>query len=381
MPGVPGSALALSREGSQLAYVAEGRSGGSGRGQQICVRRVDDLSVRPIPETEGAVSPFYSPDGAWLAFFTSGGLLKKVALAGGHPVVLVRDLPISVTTIGSWSDDGRIVFDTTSGGLKIVPAAGGAATALTTASHEWHLDPQVLPDSNVVLYFSQSINKLRVEAVSFDGKIRKTVLDDASHPRYLASGHLLFMRDGGLMLAPFDKDRLEITGPAVSVPLEVGVDHPNQSAPVPQLAVSLEGTLVYVPVPSASLRSSTLAWVDRRGTTEEVATVPFAALSLCLSPDGRQIGVTGREGGKARIDRYDLSRGTATRFIDLDVDWPTGPLFSRDGRRHVRRFPEGDARRASRPMADLDRNGPMTAASCVRPSWSWSRTGSKTSGA
>jgi len=59
-------------------------------------------------------------------------MLKKVALAGGRPVVLVRELPNSWWMLGSWSDDGRIVFDTWNAGLRVVPAAGGPVTTLTT---------------------------------------------------------------------------------------------------------------------------------------------------------------------------------------------------------------------------------------------------------
>jgi serine/threonine-protein kinase len=322
--------LAISRDGCQVAYVGKG-IGSAGR--QIYLRRLDDLTVRAVPETEGAFNPFFSPDGTWLAFFSADGMLKKVSLAGGRPVVLARDLPSSIWMLGSWSDDGRIVFDTSNAGLRVVSAAGGAVTTLTMASGEWHLDPQVLPEWDVVLYTVQAISKLRIEAISLDGKKRKTLLESASHARYVEPGHLLFMRDGGLMVAPFDKDRLEITGPAVSVPLEVAVDHPNQSAPVPQLAVSLEGTLVYAPVPPGSLRSSTLVWVDRHGTVEQAATVPFAVPQFRLSPDGGRIAVTGRDGGRVYVDLYDLSRKAATRFMDRDVDYPTTPVFSVDGRR------------------------------------------------
>ena len=289
--------------------------------------------MRALPETEGGFNPFFSPDGAWIAFFSADGMLKKLSLAGGRPLVLARDLPNSPWMLGSWSDDGRIAFDTINGGLRVVPVDGGTVTALTAASGEWHLDPQILPHSDVVLYLAQVLNRLRIEAISLGGKKRKTLLDNASHARYLASGHLLFMRDGGLMIAPFDKDRVEVTGPAISVPLEVGIDHPNQSAPVPQMAVALDGTLVYVPVAPGSLRSSTLVWVDRRGTVEEVATLPFASPLFCLSPDGARITVAGREAGSARIDLYDLSRKAATRLIEENIDWVTAPAFSPDGRR------------------------------------------------
>ena len=215
----------------------------------------------------------------------------------------------------------------------MIPATGGAVTTLTRLSTEWHEDPQVLPGSDVVVYHARAVSRVRIEAISLDGKRRKPILENASRPRYLASGHLLFMRDGGLMVAPFDKGRLEITGPVVPVPLEVAVDSPLAAAPVPQLAVSSEGTLVYVPFPAESLRSSTLVWVDRKGAVEDVGTLPFAHPFFALSPDHGRLAVSGRERGNARIDLYDLSRRASTRLVEREVDWPTGPVFSRDGRR------------------------------------------------
>ncbi len=322
MVGDPG--LALSRDGRQLAYVSH-----KGR---IYVRRLDDLRVRALPETEGANSPFFSPDGEWIAYFTFDGTLKKVSLTGGRPVVVTRDVPNGGWALGTWSDDGRIVLDNAGEGLSVVSAAGGAVSALTTPAGEYHQDPQALPGSSDVLYQAQVVSRLRIEVVSLDGGRRKTILENASRPRYLASGHLLFMRDGGLMVAPFDEDRLEITGQAVSVPLDIAVDHPNPAAPNPQLAVSQDGTLVYVAVPAGSSRTSTLVWVDRRGATEEAATLPFAHPHFGLSPDGRRVVVSGREGGKVRMELYDLERRTATRLADRNADSPLGLVFSADGR-------------------------------------------------
>src|SRR5712671_463727 len=119
-----GSAVALFPDGTQFAYVA--RESGS---QQIYLRAMDSLEARPIPSTEGAANPFFSPDGQWLGFF-AGGKLKKIAVTGGAPVALA-DAPSARG--GSWTEDGTIVFTPTSGniGLWRVPAVGGTAERLT----------------------------------------------------------------------------------------------------------------------------------------------------------------------------------------------------------------------------------------------------------
>ena len=77
-----GPAVALSPDGTHLAYVA--RQGGT---QQLYLRAMDSLEAKPIPGTEGAVNPFFSPDGQWLGFF-AGGKLKKVSVSGGAALTL-----------------------------------------------------------------------------------------------------------------------------------------------------------------------------------------------------------------------------------------------------------------------------------------------------
>ena len=102
------------------------------------------------------------------------------------------------------------------------------------------------------------------------------------------------------MVAPFSADTLELTGPAAPVPFDVLMDHPNVGAPMPQLAVSATGTLVYGPGPVGGLPDSTLVWVDHQGRQEEIGTLPFAWPSFDLSPDGRRLVVSGRQRGTVR---------------------------------------------------------------------------------
>src|ERR1700674_3414872 len=96
-----GPAVALSPDGTRLAYVA--RQGGT---QQLYVRAMDSLESRLIPGTEGAVNPFFSPDGQWLGFFT-GGTLKKVSVRGGAAMTLGG----AANPHGaSWGSQGMIAF-------------------------------------------------------------------------------------------------------------------------------------------------------------------------------------------------------------------------------------------------------------------------------
>src|SRR5439155_27285483 len=66
-----GTTIALSPDGTRLAYV-----GRAGQGRQLYVRRLDQLDVQVLPGTQNAASPFFSPDGEWVGFFSEDAKLK-----------------------------------------------------------------------------------------------------------------------------------------------------------------------------------------------------------------------------------------------------------------------------------------------------------------
>ena len=117
----------MSPDGRLLVYAAS-----SGPGRLMLYRRaLDRLSGEPIPGTEGAVQPFFSPDGRSLAFFTVGGELKKVALDGSPPVSLAKEMQNGRFAFGVWRDDNVIVFSAFQN-LFQISADGGTPAPLTT---------------------------------------------------------------------------------------------------------------------------------------------------------------------------------------------------------------------------------------------------------
>src|SRR5262249_2194537 len=141
--------LSLSPHGSRLVYVAN--HGGS---TQLYVRAIDRLEATPIPGTEGAESPFFSPDGQSVGFFAEGKL-KKVSLSGGAPMTLCS---ASLNRGASWGPDDTIIFTPTDSisGLFEVSADGGTPKPLTTpdrkkgeTSHRW---PEILPGGKALLF-------------------------------------------------------------------------------------------------------------------------------------------------------------------------------------------------------------------------------------
>jgi serine/threonine-protein kinase len=229
--GVQG--LALSPDGRRLVYTAE-RAGST----QLYLRSLDQFESVPIRETEGASVPFFSPDSEWLGFFAENKL-KKVSLEGGAPQPICDAAEVRGA---SWGADDTIVFSTGTAGLRRVSASGGTPEILTTPDvkqgevvHYW---PEILPGGEAAL-FSNFADVYRIAVVSIKTGKRRN-LTEGSLPRYLPTGHLVFARASGILAAPFDLDRLELTGPPLSL-----LDGVMTTAPfnTPLIAFSSNGTL------------------------------------------------------------------------------------------------------------------------------------------
>ena len=325
LAGLDQPAVALSPDGTQLAYVAT--QGGT---QQLYVRAMDSLDATPIPGTEGAVNPFFSPDGQWLGFF-AGKKLKKVSVSGGVALTLGD---ASGPRGASWNSQGMIAFAPT--GLSLlqkVPDAGGTPQPLSRfekgeASHRW---PEFLPDGKALLFdamtstFNWTKAQLVVESVG-TGE-RQNLIQGGWQPRYASSGHLIYAQRGSLLAAPFDLQRLALTGTAV--PVVEGVRQSTTTGAV-QYSFSATGSLAYVPgaVQSAQLK---LVWVTRNGAEQPVAGPARGYIFPRLSPDGRRIAV-GIIDQETQVWLYDLSRETLTRFT-FEGNVNLSALWTPDGRR------------------------------------------------
>jgi Tol biopolymer transport system component/tRNA A-37 threonylcarbamoyl transferase component Bud32 len=287
--GPPWGRLALSPDGSHLAYL------GGPRGQ-LLVRSRNQLHATATPETDGARTPFFSPDGQRVGF-VAGKKLQIVPLNGGPPTTVTDSL---VGTAGaSWGPDGFIYADGLgSVGLIRVEARAGAVpkwfTALDTVRGEFdHIWPEVLPNGKGVLFTALSLTALK--GVSWDiavadipsGKHR-VIVKNAMYPRYAASGHLLYVTPNKtLMLVPFDQSSMKVTGePAALVEgMRLG------AAAAADLAVSATGTLVYGT--STEEGEQELTWVTRDGKAQSVDPNWRAFFTFpSISADGRRLAVT-----------------------------------------------------------------------------------------
>jgi Tol biopolymer transport system component/tRNA A-37 threonylcarbamoyl transferase component Bud32 len=321
-----GPAVALSPDGTQLAYVA--RQGG---GQQLYLRAMGSLEAKPIAGTEGAFNPFFSPDGQWLGFFASGKLMK-ISVGGGAALSVV-DAGGSPSG-GSWGGQGIIAFAPSAvSALQQVPDAGGAVQPLTHlekggVSHRW---PEFLPGGKAVLFAEgpSGINFANARvAVQLAGQSERLIqIQGGTQPRYALSGHLVYAQGGSLMAVPFDPRRLTATGTAVPV---VGGMLQSPTSGAAQYSFSATGSLVYVPGGIQSAQSR-LVWVSRTGVEQPLAAPIRGYQFPQLSRDGRKLAVVVSE-QESQIWLYDLSRETLTRFT-FEGNTNTNPTWTPDGMR------------------------------------------------
>ena len=184
--------LAMSADGRRIVFV-----GSRGPMESLWLRDLDQDTSRPLPGTDGAFSPFFSPDGSSVGFFTSTGskgTLKVVSLAGGTTRVLVQD-SVAFFGGGSWGDDGNVYFTHDRRGLARVPAAGGEVTLISrpdsAAGIQEHDFPDVLPGSRhaLVMLWKGGLGNNTVGVVDLrSGAV--TELMAASMSRYVAPGFI-----------------------------------------------------------------------------------------------------------------------------------------------------------------------------------------------
>jgi len=324
--------LAISPDGQNLVYAARRGSGTT----QLYVRPMQRLDAMPIRGTEGALGPFFSPDGQWIGFL-SDGKLKKVSLTGG-PALTLCDEPSSFGG-ASWGPDDTIFFFSgpeEEPELSRVSASGGTPEPVVTLEPgeegQGPLWPEILPGGKAVLYtaWRGGPDNASIAVQSLETGERRTLVEGGTYARYVPTGHIVFARGallaGSLLAAPFDLERLEITGSPVPV-LENLAMYFGATA---QFGLSRDGTLVYV---SGTVSSDKLlVWVDRQGVERPLTETLRAYRDPRLSPDGRRLAVTILDPKGEDVWVLELGRGTLTR-LTLGEGRSTRPLWSPDGER------------------------------------------------
>jgi serine/threonine-protein kinase len=331
-PAPSRTALAISPDGRTIAFSALERNE-----RALYVRRLDQEVATRLPGTADAIGPFFSPDGRWIAFRTENAL-RKIPLSGGPPV----DIATTPGLFGaSWGDDDKIVFASGATGLFEVPAAGGTPVEIlardTARGDVSYRLPHVLPGGQAIL-FTVTRNRFprwdqtQIFLYSRATGTAKLLIDGGADARYTTSGHVLYMKEGTLLAAPFDLERLELTGGPIGVVGDVMQSAyargQGNDTGAGQFTVSATGTLAYLRGGVLEADNRTILRVDRSGVNETLPVEARPITTLRLSPDGQQIAFA-TSGRDRDIWLFSLVRGASTR---LNVDGRHSvPIWTPDG--------------------------------------------------
>jgi serine/threonine protein kinase len=315
--------LALAPDGTLLAYVGVNE----GQSRLYFHNMVDEFLPIPIDNTDGALNPFFSPDGQSIAFFSKG----KLMMVSLKTWTISEICSVQETSRGgTCASDGTIFFNLTPGsGLCKVSATGGNYELVTKidsdSGERCHCFPHILPDGRHVLFTiatNEDPDKWRIAVLSLEtGKYHDLNLR-GSNAYYVRPGYLVYAGSAGRLIAvPFNLKQLKVTG-STSVVIEDALTYP-----VAQYFVSESGTLAYAPGSMVAGRNNTLVWISPSGHEKPVGlpAKPYASVRIC--PDGQQVAV--HIGGSASdsdiyigdLSRYVLKQLTFLPAYDVRPRW------------------------------------------------------------
>ena len=330
---VPGevSHMALSRDGSMLAFVAPEENSGL---PTLYVQRLGAANATLLPGTEDASYPFWSPDGANVAFFAHGKL-QKIAVAGGTPQVLASVL---AGRGGSWGRRDVILYaPNAESAIWRVNLDGTGAAPVTQSikapvdqSNRW---PVFLPDGNHFLFWAGNFGNAKddrssgIYASSLDGKERKLVTLCHSSFGYDA-GHLFYANDERqLVSVAFDPSTATVSGSTNIVANVVGY-HPATFWAV--LTAADNGTLVYNASAGAAL--SVLTWMDRAGKELGRVGEPGVLANPTISPDGSRVALDISDQKANNVDVWlESTNGAGNSRFTFDPAEEVVGVWSRNG--------------------------------------------------
>jgi eukaryotic-like serine/threonine-protein kinase len=333
--------FAISPDGQRIVL----RARGGGR-SQLFLRELSGFETRPLPGTDAARTPFFSPDGQWIGFWRAEDrILRKVSVAGGSPIELA---PTDVPPAAVWGTDDEIVIQTDypRGELLSIPAGGGKPKPIAVADRSNGESISLrgrVPGGNDLLVASFGLGEAWLDMLSRETGKRRHIVRGGNLPAsYTRTGHLVYSDADTLLAVPLNQ-RLEPVGKPV--PVLTGIDHYFRHSNV---ALSDNGTLIYIP--ADRVEESQLVWEDREGGVTPIPGGRAPMTWAALSPDGREAAVNLVEGTKLQVWVVDLERGARRLLVRSGES--VQPLWSRDGKFVTYVSIHGDEQAIYRTRAD-----------------------------
>jgi Tol biopolymer transport system component len=325
---------AISPDGTKIVY---------GANRQLYLRNLNDLNAIPIAGTdEDAASPFFSPNGQWIGYYSFvDKQWKKININGGSPIKLC-DAPDPHDA--TWTTNNTILFGRRDGrSIMSVSENGGNAEAVIEAGEgEGVYGPRMLPGGEWVLFTLSTANtrpssweESQIAVQSLKTEDRKVLPLLGSDARYVPTGHIVYAQGDVLYAVAFDIDKMEVAGGQVSVVegIQRGTLGITGTA---HYGFSDTGTLVYFGAGvQGSVESQELVWVDSEGQEEPLSAEPNGYQFVRISPDGTQVALTiSNEDVNDDIYIWDIADKTL-RQLTYDKAEDSFPLWTPDSKKIV----------------------------------------------
>jgi len=374
------------------------------RNSRIFLRRLDQSRAEALAGTEGASTPFFSPDGARIGFFVAntaveyGGVFRRVSIADGSVETIASDSTIMTPHGAAWTEDDMIVYGTRDG-LYQVPASGGVPTRLAEPGPGALYLSQPYPiGRKAILAHTVSPDadptRARIVAIHRDSRARDTLLANGMNPVFVPPDHLVFLREGTLMAVRFDARRLVVLGEPVTVASGIMQEilswDPDDWTGAGQLAWSAAGHLVYAlgpliigsfsgrSMPYAVVRITPQSGRADRGANDGTIEPFFPERAgynpwLRVSPDGNRVAYAVADGRNISLFIRDLRRGS-TRRLETGAFYNVRPVWSPHGDSLLFRADSGDGVLRTYRMSVSDPREPQLVDS-IGPVFDWSSRG------
>jgi serine/threonine protein kinase len=317
--------FAISPDGQKIVFLAT-TDGGS----QLWLRYLNSQSAQPLPGTEDARLPFWSPDSRSIGF-GSDAQLKRIDLDGGS----VRGLASAPVFLGgTWNQAGDILFvpNANVGVFRVSASGGEVVPATRIEAGQSNHSPSFLPDGRHFLYYmtgAAAFRGVHVAELGKDGTRR--LLDADTGGLYGPGDVVLFTRRSTAYAQRLDRSRIELVGEPVAIAQNVAVS-PFANSLHAGLSAAAAGPVVYRAGQVAPREPIQFAWFDRSGTEILKVGDPLPmVLNAALAPDEQRIAAF----VSADIWMLDMRRARAFSRFTFDATVEFTAIWSPDGTRLV----------------------------------------------
>ena len=321
--------IAISPNGNYFAYISGQKPDGN---HSIWLHSTKDnkrIKLKSSGLLEGLSNPFFSPDEKWLAFYVDGKMHRVSTTTKEENIVC----DASLVNGGSWGEDQIIYFSPHEGSqLQTIDINKSNDPEIVKANSQddkinigW---PEYLPDGNGLLFFDQNkgnnnANYGKIYHFNLNTKNITELVQNGFSPRYLKTGHMLYIRDNTLKARTFDISTLAVGKEEVTLVSGIRMNPFWGNA---QYSISNDGTLAYIP--GTNIAKGVFAWAHRDGTIERIERL--GANVYCryaLNSTGEKLAAPiSRE--RSDIYVFDLSTGESTPITRKDINLQ--PVWSPD---------------------------------------------------